>query len=95
MKALASTYRQQGLTVVAVDLDQSRSDGERFLSAFQPNFTVIFDPRGGLAQRFKLVGMPTSFLIDRQGKVRFTHVGFLPRDRAQYEQQVRSLLAGQ
>jgi cytochrome c biogenesis protein CcmG, thiol:disulfide interchange protein DsbE len=93
MNALESTYGNQGLTVVAVDLDHDRADAQRFLRAFRPNFQVIFDPTGTLAQRFKVIGMPTSVLIDREGNVRYIHVGFLLKQRAEYERQVRELLA--
>jgi cytochrome c biogenesis protein CcmG/thiol:disulfide interchange protein DsbE len=95
MKALESAYASQGLSVVAIDLDHDRRDAQRFLRVFQPNFAVIFDPAGTLAQRFKVMGMPTSVLIDRDGKVRYQHVGFLLQERAQYERQVRGLLAEQ
>jgi len=44
------------------------------------------------AEHFKIQGMPTSVIIDRQGVVRFTHVGFRPVDRATYETQLREVL---
>lgn len=93
MKALENTYASQGLSVVAINLDHDRQDAQRFLRVFQPNFVVIFDPAGTLAQRFKVMGMPTSVLIDRDGRIRYQHVGFLLQERTQYEQQVRGLLA--
>lgn len=93
MRALESTYGRQGLSVIAVDLDHDRADAQRFLRAFRPNFEVIFDPAGTLAERFNVIGMPTSVLIDRQGKIRYVHVGFLLKQRAEYERQVRELLA--
>lgn len=93
MKALERTYANQGLTVLAIDVDHDRSDARRFLRVFRPNFQVLFDPNGKLAQKYEIVGMPTSFLIDRTGKVRFTHVGFFRNQRGQYEQEVRELLA--
>ena len=93
MKALERTYGRQGLSIVAVNLNHNRKNAERFLRVFRPNFTVIFDPSGRLAQRYRIIGMPTSFLLDRRGKIRFTHTGFFLRRRGQYEQQVRELLA--
>ena len=93
MKTLESTYGSQGLSVIAVDLDHDRADAQRFLGVFRPNFEVIFDPAGTLAERFNVIGMPTSVLIDRQGKIRYIHVGFLLKQRAEYERQVRELLA--
>jgi len=92
MQAMNETYHRQGLTVIAVNLDRDRSDAERFLARFHPNFDVRFDPRGEAAEHFKIQGMPTSVIIDRQGVVRFTHVGFRPVDRATYETQLREVL---
>jgi thiol-disulfide isomerase/thioredoxin len=94
MQAMKDSYGAQGLTVVAVNLDQHRSDAERFLAKFHPNFDVRFDPQGEAAERFKVQGMPTSVIIDRHGVVRFTHIGFRPVDRATYENQLREVLAG-
>jgi len=93
MKALESAYGSRGLSVVAIDLDHDQADAQRFLRVFQPNFPVIYDPAGTLAQRFNVMAMPTSVLIDRTGKIRYEHAGFLLKERAQYERQIRALLA--
>lgn len=93
MKALESTYGGSGLSVMAVNLDHDQADAQRFLRMFKPNFPIIFDPAGTLAQRFNVMAMPTSVLIDRTGKIRYEHAGFLLKQRAAYEQQIRDLLA--
>jgi len=93
MQAMKDTYERQGLTVVAVNLDQHRSDAERFLAKFHPNFDVRFDPRGEAAEHFNVQGMPTSVIIDRHGVPRFTHIGFRPADLVTYEDQLRTVLA--
>ncbi|HEY3659164.1 MAG TPA: TlpA disulfide reductase family protein [Steroidobacteraceae bacterium] len=93
LQLMKDTYEGQGLTVVAVNLDQHRSDAERFLARFHPNFDVRFDPLAEAAERFKVQGMPTSMIIDRRGVVRFTHIGFRPVDGTVYENQLREILA--
>jgi cytochrome c biogenesis protein CcmG/thiol:disulfide interchange protein DsbE len=93
LQLMKDTYEGQGLTVVAVNLDQHRSDAERFLARFHPNFDVRFDPLAEAAERFKVQGMPTSMIIDRRGVVRFTHIGFRPLDGTVYENQLREILA--
>jgi len=90
---MKSSYQDQGLTVVAVNLDTNRAEAEKFLTQFHPTFEVRFDPKGDLAELYKVHGMPSSVLIDRHGVVRFTHVGFLPADGPVYEAQLRELLA--
>jgi thiol-disulfide isomerase/thioredoxin len=46
MQAMKDAYGAQGLSVVAMNLDQHRPDAERFLARFHPNFDVRFDPQG-------------------------------------------------
>lgn len=92
MQQMQDTYAQQGLKVIAVDVDHDRRDAERFLAAFHPSFDVRFDPTGALAERFKVQGMPTGLVIDRRGVVRFTHIGFRPVDRTEFQSQLRQLL---
>jgi len=92
MQQMQQRYRADGLEVVAVDLDRSRPDADRFLESYPTHLRLVFDPDGVLATRFDVQGMPTSLLIDRHGAARFTHIGFLPKDRAVYESEIRTLL---
>ena len=93
METLRKAYEGKGLTVLAIDVDTDRADGDRFLRRFHPEFDVRFDSSGTLAEQYKVTGMPTSVLIDRHGVQRFRHIGFQPADAASYEAQVRQLLA--
>jgi len=93
MQKMKEQYASQGLTIVAVDVDQSRADADLFLGRFHPDFQIVFDPQGTLAEQFKVLGMPTSVIFDRHGVPRFTHVGFLPGDESQYAREIQSLLA--
>jgi thiol-disulfide isomerase/thioredoxin len=93
MQTMKSTYEDQGLTVLAVNLDTNRAEADKFLNRFHPTFDVRFDPKGELAEFYKVQGIPSSVLIDRHGVTRFAHVGFRPVDGPVYEAQVRELLA--
>jgi cytochrome c biogenesis protein CcmG, thiol:disulfide interchange protein DsbE len=93
MEALQRAYGDQGLEIIAVNLDADRADADKFLKQFSPTFEVHFDPKGDLAELYNVHGMPSSVLIDRHGVARFTHVGFRPVDAAIYEAQLRELLA--
>ena len=93
MQTLKNTYADQGLTVLAVNLDSDRAEADRFLRQFSPTFDVRFDPKGELAAFYKVHDMPSSVLIDRHGVTRFIHAGFRPLDAPVYEAQVRELLA--
>jgi len=93
METMKSTYEAQGLEIITVNLDTDRANADKFLEQFHPTFDVRFDPKGKLAELYKVQGMPSSVLIDRHGVTRFTHVGFRPVDGPVYEAQVRELLA--
>ena len=93
LQTMKDSYDRQGLAVIAINVDLHRADADRFLEQFRPTFEVRFDPKGKLAELYKVQAMPSSVLIDRHGVTRFTHAGFRPIDGAAYEAQVRELLA--
>jgi thiol-disulfide isomerase/thioredoxin len=93
MESLKSSYEAQGLKIITINLDADRASADKFLKQLHPTFDVHFDPKGELAELYKVHGMPSSVLIDRHGATRFTHVGFRPIDGPVYESQVRELLA--
>ena len=83
---------KDGLVIVAVNMDQVRSDADAFLKQYPAEFAVRFDPQGQLAQQYKVRGMPTSVLIGRDGKLLWTHEGFRSKDPASLEQSLRAAL---
>lgn len=89
---LQSRYGSQSLVVVAVNLDADRNKAERFLNDLPANFSILYDPTGKIASDYKVKAMPSSFLIDRTGHVRYEHHGFSPKQISDYEDQITALL---
>ena len=85
-------YRDRGLTVVAVNVDKKRADADRFLQANTARFAVVYDPDGKAPLAYDVAGMPSSCLIDRNGKVVAVEAGFLDERAAAREGAIRSLL---
>ena len=81
------------MLVLAVNEDLERSDAQRFLQQVPAEFAVLYDKAGALAQQYQLMGMPSSFLSDKKGQIRYRHIGFKQADIAGYETQIRQLLA--
>ena len=90
---LFQEYRTRGFEVVAINLDEKRRDADRFLAERPHAMTVAFDPQGKSAKAFGLEGMPTSYLIGRDGKVRFVHVGYTQKTVEDYRREIDQLLA--
>ena len=66
---------------------------QRFLDASKVSFTVVRDARQKLVAAADIGSMPTSFLIDRSGKIRFIHAGFDREKTArQYTKEIEQLL---
>ena len=92
MNELQKKHGPEGFVVVAINVDQDRKLADDFLAKRPADFRVVFDPTGDIARKFDVQAMPTSFLIDRQGKVRFRHEGFKEKSRDTREKQLAQLL---
>ena len=94
MNRLQQQLGPEGLVIVAVNVDRERRDAERFIRAHPAHFRIVFDPDGLLPEKFAVQGMPTSFLIDRDGRVQARHEGFRLTDREALARAVRELVHG-
>jgi peroxiredoxin len=92
MNELQSRYGRDGLAIVAVNLDQDRRQAEKFLRDTPAEFRVEYDADGALANALHVAAMPTSFLIDRHGRVVEQHAGFREAQRADREAEIAHLL---
>jgi len=92
LNAMQAKYKDQGLKVVSVNVDAERSLADKFLQALPAHFTVVYDPKGMVARQFKLKGMPSSYLINKQGDMVSAHVGFIDNKKSTYEQEIVQLI---
>ena len=92
MNEMQTRYGGQGLVIVAINLDKDKSLADRFLVQLPAKFNVAFDPYGTIAGQYQIIGMPTSFLIDRNGNIHQRHTGFRDKDKADLELQIRQLI---
>lgn len=82
----------RGLVVIAVNVDHDKDLADKFLQRFAPQFKVVYDPNGDIAHQYRPKDMPTSFVIGRDGRIRFTHAGFYPDQRATYAAHIEEAL---
>jgi len=92
MQQIQQKYRAQGLKIVAVNLDKDKKLADVFLNKFDVSFIIGFDPVGDSARAYKLQGMPSTYLIGRDGKLYGSHIGFREKDRAKLEHAIQILL---
>jgi cytochrome c biogenesis protein CcmG, thiol:disulfide interchange protein DsbE len=90
---LRARYGEHGLTIIGVNVDAERRDADRFLRDVPIAFPVLFDPDGNIARQFKVQAMPTTYFIDRSGKLVKTHLGFRDAKKGDAEAEIKALLA--
>ncbi len=74
---------QKGLAVLAVNLDAGRGPVEAFIKEHGVTFPVLLDPQGTSSRAYHVLGLPTSYLIDREGRLVLREIG--PRDWSEGE----------
>ncbi|GIX21394.1 MAG: thiol:disulfide interchange protein [Gammaproteobacteria bacterium] len=82
----------RALKVIAVNLDENREDAMAFVRKLNPRFTIAFDPEGRLAEAYGVQGMPSSYLIDANGNIVASHVGFRESTAAEVEAEIARLI---
>jgi thiol-disulfide isomerase/thioredoxin len=93
MGELQKKYGAKGFVIIAVNVDEKRSDMDDFLKDNPAPFTVMRDGGQKLVEKAGIGTMPSSFLIDRSGKVRFTHSGFKGAEtKKKYAEEIETLL---
>lgn len=66
----------RGFVVVAVNIDKQKDNAQKLVASLGLSLDPALDPSGQVAGTYDLPKMPTSFLIDKKGTVRFVHAGF-------------------
>jgi len=93
MEDLQKRFGSRGVVVIAVNVDEKAADMQEFLKKNAATFTVVRDAAQKLVAQAGINTMPSSFLIDQEGKVRFVHTGFRGDEtKKKYEQEIESLL---
>jgi len=90
---LQADFPADDFAIVAIGLDEDTADALAFLREHPIKYTALQNPKGDVAQAFGLKGMPSSYLIDRNGVVRYRHIGFEPRDIDALKREIAALIA--
>jgi thiol-disulfide isomerase/thioredoxin len=89
---LAGEFPTTEFTVIAINVDEDVADGKKFLSDHPVKYITVQNPQGDIPKAFGLSGMPSSYLIDRDGKVRQRYVGFEPTDISALKNEITKLI---
>jgi peroxiredoxin len=91
LQAFYDIHREEGFELLAVNAGESQSAVSAFVSQAGFTFTVLLDPGERVLSGLGTSGLPTSFVIGRDGKVAYIHAGGITADVL--ETRVAPLLA--
>jgi|GEM_PF-1792565 len=90
--ALRERLGADRVEVVGGAVDGDRDLALEFVSEVAPRFPTVWDRTGDIQRRYPVDNMPTLFMVDQAGIVRFVHVGFMADAPAEVEARVLELL---
>lgn len=93
MNELQSSFAGQDLQIVGVDMDAKPDDAQHFLAQHPAAFSIAAGANAQCAKNFGVTAMPSSFIVDRSGAIRFVHRGFRLDDAKEIRAEVKQLLA--
>lgn len=94
LQDLSAKYGESGLRVVAISEDEPEDKDKipEFAQTYGAKFAIGWDEDKSVARHYKPETMPSSFLVDRKGIVRFTHVGYHDGEEVSIEKELKTLL---
>ena len=97
LEPLYQQYKDQGLSIIAIEAKRDRERSEKFIK--EKGMTYTFLETGEedddiVRNIFGIGSYPTSFLVNKAGKIIYVHVGFAAGDEEKLEKEIKQLLAG-
>jgi len=89
---LYDKYRGSGFTVLAVNIDEDPHKAAQLARQLGMRFPVLLDTDKKVSRLYDLGTMPSTFLVDRDGRVRYVHRGYRDGYEDTYDRQIRELL---
>ena len=91
LNQLFQSYQAAGFTLIGVNVEPNAADAQKFLKATPVSFPILFDPTSAVSMLYQVSGMPSTVIVDRNGKIRYVHHGYKPGDEGEYLNQIRAL----
>ena len=92
LNQLYEKYRKSGFVLLGVNIDDDPQVALATAQKLSVTFPVLLDTDKKVSKLYDLATMPSTVVIDRDGKVRYVHRGYRDGVEGDYEQQIRGLL---
>jgi peroxiredoxin len=85
-------YRPLDFTILGVNVEQNSDDAKSLLKDVPVSFPILFDTENKISKLYDVKGMPSTVLVDRDGNIRYVHMGYQSGVEAEYQTQIRALI---
>ncbi len=92
LNALYEKYHAAGFVLLGVNVDEDVKHASEVATRLGLKFPVLLDTEKAISTLYDLSTMPSTVIVDRDGKVRYLHRGYLSGVEAEYDKQIRELL---
>lgn len=95
LQSIYEEYRDQGFRIVGISMDtgDAADDVAMFVDEFDVTYTILHDPRMRGMELYQVLGLPATFLIDRDGILRWMRYGPIPEDDPEFLEALQDVLS--
>jgi len=94
MERVHRSYRERGLVVLAVNFKESAPEVRLFLDKLGVSFGTVLDTDGKVSEKYRVRGLPVTFLVDREGTLRWKAIGVREWDGPHGRAHLEEVLGG-
>lgn len=92
LNRLHERYHKAGFALLGINIDDQPRVAREMMQKLSVAFPVLFDTDKRVSRLYDVGAMPSSLLIDRDGRIRYIHLGYRTGYEIQYDNQIRELL---
>ncbi len=93
LNGLRNEQLKDGFEVIGINVDEDIEAAQEYLKSAVVDYPMAFNPEGDCPRIFEVTAMPSSFIVDKQGKIRLIHLGFRDEDKEGLRKQITQLLS--
>lgn len=92
---LYNQYSDKNFSVLGVNIDKDIANLRKFLNEINKDvpYKIILDPEAKIPEEYNIDSMPSVFVIDKYGVVKYIHIGFVSGDKEKYKKEIETLLS--
>lgn len=85
-------YAKLGFTILGVNVDNDPGKANNYLNDVKVSFPILYDTSSSVSKLYNVSAMPTTVLVDKNGNMRFLHMGYKPGYEKDYVKQIKQLI---